>query len=387
MKRFFLSACLALLGGGFATAASPVLGQDWTRRRPAPTGENLRSIAANGSASLVVVGGHGTILTATTLTDTSSWSPNVVTGLTADLWDVLYTGTQYIAVGSEGTILSAPDTLSTTPAGLTWTAVPTQHAPSAATSLNDTDQYNSVAVSSDGTSLVVVGATAAGGGVAAVYSGTSWTRHPVAGTTSLKDVTFVGSTIFAIMDGYLVRSFNSGTSWSLISLSGSPVTSIAYASINGSTNDPVLNITGAKSWIAINGGVLAAGTAPVNLSMLWTGSELVGVTRSGQLWHSDTGVFWQNLISTQTTPFNKATKYGTVYVAVGDGGAIQSYNPGGAWTPLTTAGTPLAANGMAWNEKLNADSLYVAVGSGITWTSGDGGVTWVEHLQTDATTG
>lgn len=388
MKSLLFSALLlVLLGGGLDLSQAAVLGKDWTLQRPKPTSDNLRSIAVNGTASLVTVGGHGAILTATTLTGANVWSLNTVTGLTADLWDVVYTGSKYVIVGSSGTILTAPDTLSTTPTGLTWTAIATSTTD--ATKLNPTDQYNAVAVS--GSTLVAAGATKAGGGVVAISTdgGTTWARKLVASSTALKSVTFQNSTIWAVMDGYLLRSLNSGVSWTLFSLGGATVTSVAYAVPTGAESppSPALSVTGSASFIAVNGGALGTGTAPANLSVLSLGAELVGVTRTGQLLHSDNaGVFWQTLSTTQTTPFNKATRFGSVYVAVGDGGSIQSYVVGGAWTSLTSSGTILAANGVAWNEKLGSDSLYVAVGSGITWTSADGGVTWTEHIQNVAST-
>jgi len=98
-------------------------------------------------------------------------------------------------VGSSGTILTATDTLSSTPTGLTWTAIATSTTDTA--KLNPTDQYN--AVQSSGSTVVAVGATAAGGGVAAISTdaGVTWVRRLVASSTSLKDVTFQGPTVWA----------------------------------------------------------------------------------------------------------------------------------------------------------------------------------------------
>ncbi|MDB6074657.1 MAG: C-terminal target protein, partial [Verrucomicrobiaceae bacterium] len=385
MKSFFLSAfLLTLLGGGHLVAQTSVLGKNWTLQRPKPTADNLKSIAVNGTASIVVVGGHGTILTAPALTGTNAWNLNAVTGLTADLWDIVYTGNgnKYIAVGSSGTILTATDTLSTTPAGLTWTAIATSTADAA--KLNPTDQYN--AVDSSGSVVVAAGATAAGGGVVAISTdgGTTWVRRLVASSTSLKDVTFQNSTLWAVMDGYLLRSTNAGVSWTKFTLgTTTTVTSVAYAVPAAQSTSPALNVTGSTSFIAINGGTLNIGTAPANLAVVSTGTELIGVTRAGALVHSDNaGVSWGTLSATQTTPFNKATRFGSTYVAVGDGGAIRSYVLGGNWTALTNVGSILPANGIAWNEKVGADSLIVAVGKGITWTSADSGVSWTEHIQT-----
>lgn len=399
MKHSRLSALLplvlALLGGGTALAQTGVLGKDWTLQRPPLTAENLRSIAANGTSSLVAVGGHGTILTTPNVG--TGWSKNTVPGnLAADLWDVTYAdssaGSKYVVVGSASTILTAPDTLGTTPTGLTWTAV-------TSSKFVSTDQFNAVAI--NGSTWVAAGATAAGTGVVVVSrdQGATWLRYGVSSSTALLDVTTIptnaGTYIYAVMNGYLVYSFNYGVTWSRVFLgTGVTVKSIAYATPSGL--NPVINITGSTSFTAVGAGALSAtNSAPANVAITWTGTDLVGVTRTGQLWHSsDGGQDWQNISNTATstvpgTPFNRAINIGDkLFVAVGDGGIIQSFaltDTGGAWTSLTTAGiTSFPANSIAWNEKTDSNSRYVAVGSGITWTSQDG-VTWTQNPQTTST--
>ena len=331
MKPFFLSAILLfLLGGVHAGATTTVLGKDWALQWPGPTGENLRSIAQNGTlvastdsnnvttysispaTSLVAVGGNGAILTAAGVKDTDAWSKNTVPSTAGDLWDVAYTGgtlKQYIAVGSLGTILVATDTLATTPTGLTWAAV--------ATPVNTTDQYN--AVTTNGSVWAVVGATSTGAGVCVVTTngGSTWTRRLVSNATSLKDVTFVGSNLYAVMDGAVLRSSDNGVSWVTGSLPSTIVKSIAYAIPAG--QEAVLNVTGAattaassatSSWTGIgSASILHTNYAAANLSVQWSINALVGVTRSGQLWQSTSGVDWQNVSNNVNIAFNRAIKY------------------------------------------------------------------------------
>ena len=376
MKPFFLfSLLIALLSGAHVAAQTGVLGKDWTLEHPSPTAENLEAVAANGAVSMVAVGGHGAILTASGVSGVSSWTRNVST-TTADLWDVVWTGVQYVAVGSNDTVLTATGALG--PSGLTWVS----HSIGA----TSTDQLNSVAA--NGTKLVAVGVTSTGVGVAlfSSNSGTSWSRTVVAGTTSLKGVTFVNNQMYAVMDGFILTSSN-GTTWARITaLPATTVTSIAYATPLGA--DVALSVTGSKNWVADNLGATVLGSAPANLAMSWVGDELAGVTRTGELWHSNNGVLWQNLINAASaTPayvFNAVTKFGSTYIAVGDSGVIQSYDVGGAWTPQTSAGTSLGTNGVAWNQATDSTSLYVAVGWGMSWTSPDA-VTWTEHVLTTTT--
>jgi|GEM_PF-1645206 len=378
MKPFFLfSLLIAMLSGAHVAAQTGVLGKDWTLEHPLPTAENLEAVAANGATSMVAVGGHGAILTASGVSGVSSWTRNVST-TTADLWDVVWTGVQYVAVGSNDTILTATGTLG--PSGLTWVS----HSAGA----TSTDQLNSVAANSNVTKLVAVGVTSTGVGVALVSSnsGTSWTRTVITGTTSLKGVTFVNNQMYAVMDGLILTSSN-GTAWTRITaLASTTVTSIAYATPAGA--DAALSVTGSKNWVADNLGTMVLGSAPADLAMSWVGDELAGVTRTGELWHSNNGVLWQNLIiPTSASPayvFNAVAKFGSTYIAVGDSGVIQSYAVGGAWTPQTSAGTSLGTNGVAWNQATDSTSLYVAVGWGMSWTSPDA-VTWTEHILTTTT--
>ena len=426
MKPFLFSALLLLLlGGGHAMAQTPVLGKDWTLQRPLPTAENLQSIACDGAASMVVVGGHGTLLSATKLSGVTTWTKNAVkdksgnaTTITADLWDVAFDSGIYVAVGSAGTILMTSDTLAASPStALTWIAeAPPTSTSTDATKLNATDTYNAVSIR--GATVVAVGATSAGGGVAVVSldTGSTWKRYVIPSSTAVKDVTIALNAFYAVMDGYLLSSGNNGATWSKDSLAGTKVRSIAYATPTVPAGlDAELNITGSKSWEVNNLGkssaTLVAGTAPADLSIQWSSNaqELVAVNTSGQLSHSSNGNTWRNLGSAQSASFNRATFFGSVdttsgaltgsYVAVGDGGAILAFDTStavGTWTSLTTAGSFLPANGVAWNNRPGSGSLYVAVGTAttgagtatggnagnsITWTSTDG-ATWTEHTQT-----
>lgn len=70
-----------------------------------------RSVAANSSI-IVQVGDSGAIYTSTTGTDSGSWVQQV-SGTSASLYSVIWTGSQFIAVGDSGTLISSSD-------GVTW---------------------------------------------------------------------------------------------------------------------------------------------------------------------------------------------------------------------------------------------------------------------------
>ena len=401
-------------------AQTSTLGQTWVLQRPSPTGENLRSVAHNGrlavtvgqnnvttyavvpASDFVAVGGNGTVLTAAGISTSIAWNANTVPSGTGDLKDVVFTGAaggnKYIAVGSLGSILIANDTLSGTPAVLTWAK--------ATTVAVATDTY--YAVTALGSLYVVAGATTSGGGVVVVStdSGANWSRRLVANSTTLKDVAIAPGTstnsIYVLMDGALLASTNNGLSWTSVALANTTATSLAYAALPTSSTS-TLNITGSTNW-QINGSTLAVNsltpfgipatsttTKASGMPITWSLDELVGISRdsnttspTSSLQTSTTGSTWISVSSTTNVIFNRAVKYADrSYLAVGNGGAIYFYIEGGSWTPLTSSGsTAYDAQSIAWNQRYDpAGSLTVAVGNGISWTSTDLGATWTEHLQ------
>ena len=402
---FFLAILLSMLGAGHAVAQTPILAKDWVLQRPSLTAENLKSVAHNGSSSagvispgtdFVVVGGHGTILTAAgPITASTTWTMNTVPSGVGDLRDVTYVNGagRFIAVGTLGSILTAPDTPSGTPAVLTWSKA-------GDTSFVATDAFDSV--SAFGSTVVASGVTSASAGVIMVStnSGSTWARKTVPSSTELKGVILSSSQqVYAIMDGAVQSSSNQGQTWTRISLPNTKVKSIALASPVGKS--ATVNITGDTNWQGtVSGGLITFAinsntpTFPATTSVpgpgmpiAWSLNELVGIVPTGTLNNSTDGGTWISIGSTTNVTFNRAVKWANLsYLAVGNGGAIYSYVEGDAWNALTASGsTAYDALGVAWNERVDPDgSLTVAVGNNITWTSPDQGVTWTEHVQTTA---
>lgn len=91
-----------------SSSPNPDVGKRWTTP-PSPTQEHLGSIVWSGS-QYVAVGEHGTILTSA---DGHSWTRQAVPVETV-LQEIVWSGSQYVAVGWEGTILTSAD-------GRSWT--------------------------------------------------------------------------------------------------------------------------------------------------------------------------------------------------------------------------------------------------------------------------
>ncbi len=146
------------------------------------------------TAAMVVVSTDGKIQRST---DGTYWTA-VTSPTTNALHDVVYTGTQFVAVGDAGTILTSSD-------GRAWTMQ---------TSGAGTDILTSIAWS--GSALVAVGGTL-GGGVGegrtyrSINGGITWTpQNP--GADPITKITWTGSR-FIGLDGSAFVTSNDGSSW------------------------------------------------------------------------------------------------------------------------------------------------------------------------------
>ncbi|RKP47939.1 hypothetical protein D7Z26_22285 [Cohnella endophytica] len=102
-------------------------------------------------------------------------------------------------------------------------------------------------------------------------------------------------------------------------------------------------------------------------SVVWTGSQFLGVGSKGTMKTSKDGVVWQALVSPTQESLYKVIKAGDRLYAVGEKGLILSSKDGKKWTKLKSNATG-AINSIAWNG-----STFVAVGeSGLILVSKDG---------------
>ncbi len=92
---------LALLNPGLALGAC---GDTWTLLNPLPQSNQLQAVTWSGS-QFVAVGYAGTILTSP---DGVNWTTRT-SGTTQILRAVTWSGSQFVVVGDEGTILTSPD--------------------------------------------------------------------------------------------------------------------------------------------------------------------------------------------------------------------------------------------------------------------------------------
>lgn len=259
-------------------------------------------------------------------------------GTTATLTSVTWTGTQFVAVGILGTVLTSPD-------GLTWTP------------------------------------------------------RPLANTVNLNDVVWNGRTLLAIVNGStsptMAYASTDGSTWTSIrpmgvmlsgGLIGSAADSLIFMTSISSGRLFYMTPDGGSTWFADTLGGL-----PPNglLRFVKHAGRYVGVGNSGVAGHSLDGLAWTR--NTQTfTPgpgglydftMMGLTSTGTYAVAVGLAGNVMRSTDGMTWQhPRPAAGIVQPTTGS------NAGDLYgvvwtgsdlVAVGNGYTILSTDQGATWI----------
>ena len=245
---------------------------------------------------------------------------------------VVWSGTQFVAVGGFGTILTSPD-------GSTWT-----------TRRSGTQEFFG-RITWSGTQFVVVGLQSPGNGVILTSpDAISWTpRNP--GTTSpLFGVTWSGtqfvatgfSTIVTSPDGVTWTPRNPGVFGSINRVACSGTTCAAVGNVG------ILTSPDGAVWTPQSGasGILG--------DVTWSGTLFVAVGDGGSVLTSPDGVTWTPRTSVPSASLRGVVWTGTEFVAVGGSGstaAIATSPDGVIWTPQATGpSNPLggvAASGTA----------------------------------------
>ncbi len=202
-----------------ARANASGLGQTWHIQH-SDTSQILWSVAWSGS-QFVAVGGTGTILTSP---DGHTWNVQN-SGTSLALFGVAWLDSQFMAVGDKGTILTSPN-------GRTWTA------------------------QNSGTSLALNDAAWSGSQFVVIGSGST-------------------SIMLTSPDGRIWTVRNSGTSQILVSIiwMGSQFVAVG-------DKGTILTSSDGHTWTAQN-----SGTSQILLSVAWSGSQFVAVGETGTIPH------------------------------------------------------------------------------------------------------
>jgi|GEM_PF-1892417 len=268
-------------------------------------------------------------------------------GVTASLTGVVWTGTQFVAVGSSNTILTSPD-------GIAWTV----------RRIDTTANLSLNGVVWTGRKLIAV--TVTGGSQSRFFSSTdgiTWTANvmPSLGPSAMSLVSVADSTLFLASQSStsrnILRSEDHGATWRTDTLPRSSV----------STDGP--------------GGVWA---------FTRHGSRFVGVGMNGLTASASGDGVWTRHTTTESFPrpdggvydytMTSVVSAGSHVVAVGYAGHVMRSVDGINWpTPRIAAGIPKQAGGSSAGDLHSVvwtGTALIAVGNGTTVLSADGGVNW-----------
>jgi hypothetical protein len=293
---FLLPVLAVLITLGLAPKST--MAQVWTKVSSVPSTQLLKGIVY-GNSQFVIVGSSGTILTSP---DGSVWTLRT-SGVSRDLYGVSASSGLFVIVGDSGTILSSTN-------AATWTK----------RTSNTTATLTGIAYS--GTTFVAAGM---GGAIITSTNGTTWTTRTLGSSTDLNGVAWGNNKFVAA----------------------------GFDGMNGTINTSPNGTTWTKQTVDAADGLL---------SIAWCGNAFVAGS-SGMVVSPD-GIKWTLYSGGLEYFIFSATGHGNRAIAVGDGGSIYSSPDDSTWTS-ENSGTSVSLNCVTWGG-----TMFVAAGaSGTILTS------------------
>jgi Photosynthesis system II assembly factor YCF48 len=390
--------------GSSGTIITSTDAMDWTQRESGVAGEILYDVQY-GDSLFVAVGGNGSpdgnSGVIATSPDGTVWATRT-SGSFRTLRSLTYGNGMYVTVGDGGTILTSND-------GASWTALTV----STALNLNSITFGNGMFVavgggtgyketviltSTDGVTWTqrdpdtdngLFGITFADGKFVAVGNnrvvlvstdGVNWTQRSIdvnaTGPFTFYRVSYSNGLYVAVGNAGLVATSSDGMSWNATVLNTSELNGITCGSgtfIIVGYNGVILTSPDGAEWTLRTSGTRYRfnGITYADGSFIAVGADY-GHNGNGMILTSPDGITWTSTISGITNRFNSAAyaddKYGGLFVAVGDNGAILISQDKTNWSIVESCTT------MTLNKVIYEQGRFVAVGGAII-TSSDG-INW-----------
>jgi hypothetical protein len=329
--------------GGSDVLTSPD-GDTWSPGTPPSA--YLESVAWSNSLGMyAAVGWNGAIYTSATGNDWADRSPSIYSPSYAE---VIWEGTQFIAVGERGDVVTSSD-------GVTWTT--------------QTSGSDIQSVIWDGSQFVAVGDQ---GKLITSIDGDTWTYDSSGdGADFLLDIAWSGS-LYAVGAQSFIYNFDP-SGWSAGQWLGA-TTSCSGMMWDGSQFVGVgSGVGGAATWTSPDGSTFTyhdpgTGSTSVLRGVTWNGTDqYMAVGYGGLIVSSTNGSIWSTEISNTSTNLYGVNYGGGQYVAVGASGSIITSPNGTLWSAQDAT-----ISSSLYNVAYTG-AEYVAVGaSGRIVTSADG---------------
>ena len=288
---------------------------------------------------------------------------------------VTWSGTQFVAVGSGGIVVTSPD-------GIIWTSHASPISLLTGATLNSVAWLGTqfFAVGSNGGSAICLPPKECPDFIVANYAmivtspdGLTWTSQlqsalPTVVGSALNGVTWSGTQFVTVGANGTILTSPTGTAWApqtpgtINTLNGVTWSGTQFAAVG--VNGTILTSPTGTAWTP-----QSSGTISTLNGVTWSGTQFVAVGVSGTILTSPDGITWTPQTSGALDTLNGVTWSGTQFVAVGVSGTILTSPDGITWT-LRISGTANALSGVTWSG-----TQFVAVGAGTILTSPDG-ITW-----------
>ena len=271
---------------------------------------SLNGVAWAGTVFVAVASGPNSAGLILTSIDGVKWMAR--SSGTPGLRGVFWSGTQIIAVGSDGTLLTSPD-------GYRWTA---QNS-GVTTTLN--------AAAWSGTEFRVVGD---GGVMIASPDGVTWSPRASKTTANLNGIIWSSTKFVFVGDGGTILTVlptgtptlrASGTLQNLNAIGASANGTLVTVGAQGT----ILTSTDGITWIP-----RTSGTGASLQGVTASGTQILVVGTSGRILTSPNGTNWTIRQSKTSSDLGGTTWSGTLFVAVGKFGTIDVSPDAVTWTPV-----------------------------------------------------
>ncbi len=331
-------------------------GINWASRTPA-SGTDIRGVACDG-LRCVAVGASGDIQTSP---NAVNWTLIPPQAYAVNINSVTTNGSLFVAA-AQGSSYGGPFLL-TSPTGETWT-------------FQETGSKNLKDVIWSGTQFVAVGSL---GTAYTSPDGTTWTRRWPPTSRELYGVAFDGATYVAVGNVALMSSAN-GSTWTdrlsgnipYLNMALNAVAWTGWQFIAVGHDGTLVTSQDGLSWVEKSD---VSGRDLFGLA-LGAGNQFnyAACAESGRVYTSDDLETWDERTTESSQDLLAIASSGYRFVAVGSNGTIQTSQLGDVWTTATSP-TTNKLNGIVWTG-----SQFVAVGySGTVLTSPDGTV-WSEQV-------